>query len=219
MHFHTNPVNPVAKRRMADARRIALALGKKLCVCGRIGDYLVAGVHYCQAHKNEAEEQNQFPTTAQSAFPTNSNTGDPKCPYRVGTIAHKEWKEEIRDRMRRFPTEAERRLRDALEADERTAGKWEFQPICFGFIPDFVCESARMIVEVDGEVHFTTAAKRADARRDNIFNLKGFHVLRFTNRQVIYHTSKVTRKIAELQCARLDGKGLRSARILTGHLT
>lgn len=49
------------------------------------------------------------------------------------------------------------------------------------FIPDFVCYSKRMIVEVDGDSHFDTAR---DRQRDQWFIDRGWFVLRFSGDDV-----------------------------------
>ncbi len=118
---------------------------------------------------------------------------------------HKNWVAEQRDRMRANPTPAEKKLIEMLESDERTRGQWVHQPIVLGFIPDFGNERAMMIVELDGEVHKQTSRKRSDAIRDNVFRMKGFSVLRFTNQQLFCYPTEVLEKISATQYARLDG--------------
>jgi very-short-patch-repair endonuclease len=44
---------------------------------------------------------------------------------------------------------------------------------------DFVCLALALIVEVDGEHHFTEEGKRRDEKRDQFLREKGFEVLRF----------------------------------------
>ena len=54
------------------------------------------------------------------------------------------------------------------------------QQIIAGFIADFYCHQAALVVEVDGSVHDPAY----DAERDRIFTDLGLTVLRFTNQQV-----------------------------------
>lgn len=46
------------------------------------------------------------------------------------------------------------------------------------YIVDFVCPSARLIVEVDGDRHETEAGKRHDANRDSYLRSLGYPILR-----------------------------------------
>lgn len=59
------------------------------------------------------------------------------------------------------------------------------------YVVDFVCLSRRLIVEVDGNQHGTEAALRYDAERTRWLGTQGFHVLRFTNRQVMTESEMV----------------------------
>jgi very-short-patch-repair endonuclease len=53
-----------------------------------------------------------------------------------------------------------------------------------GYVPDFVCFSRRLIVEVDGSQHAADAGLRHDARRDAHFAAHGFLTLGFWNSEI-----------------------------------
>jgi very-short-patch-repair endonuclease len=53
------------------------------------------------------------------------------------------------------------------------------------FIVDFFCSEARLVVEIDGEIHDGLGAQQHDADREATLNALGFSVLRFTNRQTL----------------------------------
>lgn len=53
-----------------------------------------------------------------------------------------------------------------------------------GFIVDFVCLSARLIIEVDGGTHSTEDEVAADTRRQLYLEGQQFRVLRVTNDEV-----------------------------------
>jgi len=67
------------------------------------------------------------------------------------------------------------------------------QQIIVGFIVDFYCHSAGVIVNVDGEVHDDLQA--ADAERDTIFTAHGFISLHVSNTQVLNHLEATVMKI------------------------
>ncbi len=80
--------------------------------------------------------------------------------------------------MRRNPTEAEQKLWLILK-DRRFAGyKFRRQVPIGPFIADFVCYSARLIIELDGSQHADDAY---DAARDEWIAAKGFTTLRIWN--------------------------------------
>ena len=81
-------------------------------------------------------------------------------------------------RLRRDMTRFERRLWSLLR--QRPEGlKFRRQhPVC-GFIADFACVEARLIIELDGAQHADQQA--ADARRTAVLEANGWQVMRFWN--------------------------------------
>lgn len=74
---------------------------------------------------------------------------------------------------------------------------WHFrrQQVNDGFIVDFYCHAASLIVEVDGGIH--EAQKEQDARRDAHLVSRGFRILRVKNDEVNQDIQGVLRKILE----------------------
>ncbi len=80
--------------------------------------------------------------------------------------------------MRRNPTEAERKMWLLLK-DRRFDGyKFRRQVPIGRYIADFVCHSARLVVELDGSQHH---GADTDRMRDDWFEAKGFATLRIWN--------------------------------------
>ncbi|WCN13619.1 DUF559 domain-containing protein [Marinomonas mediterranea] len=52
------------------------------------------------------------------------------------------------------------------------------------YIVDFYSPEKRLVIELDGESHFTVQGKQYDLKRDHYLNSIGIKVLRFTNDQV-----------------------------------
>jgi very-short-patch-repair endonuclease len=52
------------------------------------------------------------------------------------------------------------------------------------FIVDFYCPTLKLIIEVDGDSHFTEQGKQYDLERTQILEGYGLKVIRFTNDQV-----------------------------------
>jgi adenine-specific DNA-methyltransferase len=82
--------------------------------------------------------------------------------------------------LRRDMSDAERRLWYALR-DRRFEG-WKFRrQVSLGpYVVDFLCHSARLIVEVDGGQH----SAEVDARRTAFLESQGYRVIRFWNNDV-----------------------------------
>jgi very-short-patch-repair endonuclease len=63
------------------------------------------------------------------------------------------------------------------------------------YIVDFVCHSARLVVELDGASHDFEERQRRDAVRDEWFASQGYVVLRFTNEDVLKNLEGVVEAI------------------------
>ena len=63
------------------------------------------------------------------------------------------------------------------------------------YIADFYCHKARLVVELDGEVHDTENAKQYDAGRNEKMNDFGITVLRFKNEDVFANIDFVVETI------------------------
>jgi very-short-patch-repair endonuclease len=71
------------------------------------------------------------------------------------------------------------------------------------YIVDFVCHSARLIVEIDGGSHDFAERIERDRIRDHWLMSRGFHVLRFTNADVLKNLEGVVIAIRENAGARI----------------
>jgi adenine-specific DNA-methyltransferase len=58
-----------------------------------------------------------------------------------------------------------------------------------GYVADFACLEAKLVIELDGGQHQEQVAR--DARRDARINVKGYRVVRFWNNQVFEETTAV----------------------------
>ncbi len=90
---------------------------------------------------------------------------------------------ELAREARQESTEAENRLWERLR-DRRLQGfKFRRQPPLGTFRPDFICPSAKLVVEVDGSQHVEAQAR--DASRTAFFEAQRYRVLRVWNNDVI----------------------------------
>ena len=59
------------------------------------------------------------------------------------------------------------------------------------FIVDFYLPSLKLVVEVDGDSHFSDEGKARDAERTGILEGHGLRVVRFTNAEVLHNLEGV----------------------------
>jgi very-short-patch-repair endonuclease len=69
------------------------------------------------------------------------------------------------------------------------------QQVIDGFIVDFICHTARLVIEVDGSVH--DLQRDYDAERDHILRARELRVLRFTNDRIANDLSACLMEIRE----------------------
>jgi very-short-patch-repair endonuclease len=104
--------------------------------------------------------------------------------------------------MRKNPTEAEELLWSKLRGRRLNKLKFRRQQHLKGFILDFYCESARLGVEVDGEIHLEKEQHEYDNQRIKFLAEFGIKILRFTNDQVLNEIQEVLSKISREAVAR-----------------
>jgi len=95
--------------------------------------------------------------------------------------------------MRREMTTAEAVLWGALRGN-KAGFHFRRQQVIDGFIADFYCHAAGLVVEADGPIHDS----EYDAKRDMILQQRVIVILRFTNDQIFEQTDWV---VAEIQRA------------------
>src|SRR5262245_47568425 len=85
--------------------------------------------------------------------------------------------------LRRDPSPAERRL--WYEFLRTLPQKFTRQKPLGRYIADFYCSGHRLVIELDGDSHYTDKAQRYDERRTTDLRAYGVRVVRFTNLEVM----------------------------------
>lgn len=98
---------------------------------------------------------------------------------------------------RNYPTQAEAVLWEYLKGN-RLGAKFRRQHLIGQYIPDFVCLSKQLIIEVDGGYHFIGDQIISDEQRTAYLESFGYHVIRFTNEEVLADTQNVLQKIRHI---------------------
>jgi very-short-patch-repair endonuclease len=97
--------------------------------------------------------------------------------------------------LRRSQTEAEKLLWHHLRTNKN--GGWHFrrQQVIAGYIVDFYCHAASLVVELDGPVHEKQG--EYDQERDRVLEGLSLRVLRFKNQEVFEDLGAVLEKILQ----------------------
>jgi very-short-patch-repair endonuclease len=96
-------------------------------------------------------------------------------------------------RMNATPTEV--LLWERLRRNQLNGLKFRRQQVIDGFIVDFYCHSARLIIEVDGGIHQQQV--EYDLAREEILKARGLRIVRFSNGEVLGNIDRVLLTIAE----------------------
>ncbi|MEO6064120.1 MAG: endonuclease domain-containing protein [Thermoflexales bacterium] len=103
--------------------------------------------------------------------------------------------------LRRRQSTPEARLWQALRNRQLAVFKFRRQHPIGRYIVDFCCESAKLVVEVDGDSHAGAEAEARDASRTAALEGYGYRAIRFTNEDVGKRFEAVLEAIF-LECAR-----------------
>lgn len=119
----------------------------------------------------------------------------------MDTFSKPIWKVPRRQRsharnLRKTLTDAERLLWLELRDHRLINAGFRRQVPIDRYIADFVCHAARLVVELDGGQHYCDEGERLDAVRTAALEAHGFHVLRFSNSDVIGNREGVLEAIA-----------------------
>lgn len=89
--------------------------------------------------------------------------------------------------LRREMTSAEKLLWQEIRAN-KLGVHFRRQQIIQGFIVDFYCHKAGLVIEVDGDIH--DLQKEEDKRREKVLSELGLKVVRFENGEVMKNLSQ-----------------------------
>jgi len=92
-------------------------------------------------------------------------------------------KHSIAKTLRKNFTETERLLWRHLRAKQMKGYKFRRQEPIGPYVVDFICQEAKVIIEVDGGQH--SVEKERDLERDRWLEEQGYKVLRFWNNEVL----------------------------------
>lgn len=124
----------------------------------------------------------------------NYNPAMPVKDINPGQKVTKEKQERAKE-LRRNMTPAEKILWHELRAN-KLGVHFRRQQIIAGFIVDFYCHKAGLVIEVDGDIH--DLQKEEDERREKVLSALRLRIVRFRNDEVVRDLSAVVGKIKEV---------------------
>ena len=98
--------------------------------------------------------------------------------------------------LRKNLTSAEATLWKSLQRKQLKGRKFRRQHSVLNFIVDFYCPNEKLIVELDGAVHFEFSRQNYDNERTEKLELEGFTIIRFENKEVFENLEFVLGEIA-----------------------
>ncbi len=98
-------------------------------------------------------------------------------------------------KLRRNMTDVEQKLWDRLRDKQIEEFRFRRQRPMGRYVVDFVCQDAKLIVELDGGQH--AGQVEADAKRTEFLQSLGFEVMRFWNNDVVENIDGVLERIRE----------------------
>jgi len=104
---------------------------------------------------------------------------------------------DTRDHLRKNLTEAELVLWEVLKDKKLCGRKFRRQHSIGYYIADFYCSSEKLIIELDGQHHYTPKGITKDLDRDKHLEMMKIKVLRFENKVVLNNLSQVLKTIKE----------------------
>jgi very-short-patch-repair endonuclease len=97
--------------------------------------------------------------------------------------------------LRKNMTEAELVLWEVLKDKILGGRKFRRQHSIGNYITDFYCPSEKLIIELDGQHHYTEQGVENDTERDALLASLQLKTLRFENKQVLNNLTEVLKQI------------------------
>ena len=99
--------------------------------------------------------------------------------------------------LRKNMTEAEKLLWSKINMKQLNGCIFYRQKPIGGYIADFYCRKAKLVIEVDGSQHFSDESIKYDKVRDEYMRNAGLTILRFTNNEITNNIDGVVKVIKE----------------------
>ena len=102
-----------------------------------------------------------------------------------------DWLKQNAQQLRKDMPDCERIMWSRIFAKKLLGYRYNRQVIYGDYIVDFVCKARKLIVELDGEQHFSAKNEFSDKKSDKFLRSLGFRVFRFGNNEVLGNLNMV----------------------------
>jgi very-short-patch-repair endonuclease len=106
------------------------------------------------------------------------------------------------NQLRKHQTESEKFLWKILKNKQLLGLRFKRQHPIEKFIADFYCHSLKLVIEVDGKIHFNREKIEVDRERSAKMENFGIMVIRFTNDDIIQNI-EIVRTSIEMICSKI----------------
>ena len=130
--------------------------------------------------------------TGNTHFPSSGGTKGGSPRYKTSSVSQFRKLQPYARELRKNQTPEEKLLWSRINA-KKTGTQFKRQKPVGPFIPDFVSDELKIIIEIDGEIH--RFQKKKDAERQRLLESLGFKVLRFDYEEVVRNEHAVVDKI------------------------
>jgi very-short-patch-repair endonuclease len=97
--------------------------------------------------------------------------------------------------LRSNMTKAEIILWSSLRSKQINGYKFRRQQPLLDYIVDFYCEDLKLIIEVDGEIHFLSEKINYDSKRNNMLKANGYNIIHLSNFEIETEINSTINKI------------------------
>jgi very-short-patch-repair endonuclease len=102
----------------------------------------------------------------------------------VGKIRNRAVSKKFRQTLRNSMTAAEAVLWNSLKQRQLNGKKFRRQAGVGRYVVDFLCPECGLVIELDGDAHFSPNIDQYDEPRTRYLETQGLRVLRFENRAI-----------------------------------
>ena len=113
----------------------------------------------------------------------------------VGKIRNRAVSKEFRQRLRNSLTAAEAVLWNSLKHRQLAGKKFRRQAGIGRYVVDFLCPECGLVIELDGDAHFSPNIDQYDDPRTRYLEKQGLKVLRFENNEIAEYLDRVLETI------------------------
>jgi Uncharacterized protein conserved in bacteria len=97
--------------------------------------------------------------------------------------------------LRSNMTKAEIILWSRLRSKQINGYKFRRQQPLLDYIVDFYCVDLKLIIEVDGEIHFLSEKTNYDSKRNNMLKANGYNIIHLSNFEIETEINSTINKI------------------------